>query len=246
MKTIQYTLVALASLISTCVTAEDIVPRVHLVTEVNHPYFYYQEDSKEPTGIGYVIVTELMRRSGIDYELTVLPWLRALRKTEMDPRACLFNMNRTPAREARYRWIGPLAEGGLAIFARPGSPEKLGSLEELKGRIVIGKTDSLSLKGLAEEYGATVIVARKDRQAAMAFYKGRADFWAGGLIDVPLAARHLGFPVPEIALKRSSASLNIGCNLKLDDRLYDRMSKAFKTMGDFRETVVSDWIVISQ
>jgi len=221
-------------------TKADQQPRgqIALITEINHPYLYYKEGTKELTGIAYDMVMELMKRADIKYELKVLPWLRALRVLDNTDNSCLFIMNRTAERELKYQWVGPLVIGGIGIYKKPLSSIEITSLKDLKNYVVVGKEDSVSIKYLKDIFDAEVIKASSDEQAIKLLYHGRAQLWAAGIIDGPLAAKYLGLPKPEIAFKRGITDLSMGCSLNISPIQYKKLLKAYDSMEDFRKAVM--------
>ena len=188
-------------------------------TEINHPHIFIKEGTDELGGIAYDIVKEMIKKTDLDVEIEVNPWLRSVKKQKENDNSCIFAMNRTAEREKYYQWIGPLVSGGLAIYKKADSDIVLNSLNDLKGRTVVGKIDSIALDAIKPEHGAEVVVSGTDEAAAKMFHIGRAELWAGGMIDTPLAARYIGIPEPKVALRLSKADVNIGCSLKLDSNV---------------------------
>ena len=150
-------------------------------------------------------------------------------------------MNRTPAREVHYKWVGPLIIGGLVIYKRPGDPATLNSLEDLRGKIVMGKTDSAGNAGLNTKYGAVVVTFQTDREAAATFYKGRGDFWAGGKIGAPLIAKSLNLPLPEPAFIRKEVDLSMGCSVLTSDTLIQKMNAANASLGSLKDEIIQNF-----
>ena len=213
---------------------------ITIYTEINHPYLFIDEKSGEHIGLGLELLNELMKRAELTPNIVVLPWMRAMKQHKEDSNSCLYIMNRTPERESKFEWVGPMITSGLALYVRPDSNLEIFSLRELKDYTVIGKVDSVSIEGLEEIYKAKVVVANSDEQAIKMFYKGRGDFWAAGRIDGPLAARYLGLPPPKLAMTRSTVDLSMGCSLELSVEKLSKLRKAHETMSEFTSELLEN------
>ena len=207
-------------------TASGTSDKLTFYTEINHPHTFYKDGTEQLTGIAYDIVYAMIEKTGLDVIIEVNPWLRSVKKQKENDNSCIFAMNRTEEREKQYQWIGPLVSGGLAIYKKSDSDIEINSLYDLKGHTVVGKIDSIALDAIKPEHGAKIVVSGTDEAAAKMFHIGRADLWAGGMVDTPLAASYIGIPAPAIALQLSKADVNLGCSLKLDSKVFELLRQA--------------------
>ncbi len=60
------------------------------------------------TGMSVEIVQEIQRRLGVSDPIQVVPWARGLDKLDHEPNTMLLTMARTPERDSRYQWVGPV------------------------------------------------------------------------------------------------------------------------------------------
>lgn len=95
------------------VRAEPVV----IYTE-NYPPYNFLDDHGDVKGLATEKVQQVMRASGLAYEIRLVPWTRGLYFIESDPNALLYSMTRTPSRESRYRWLVPLAQSNFFVFSR--------------------------------------------------------------------------------------------------------------------------------
>ncbi|WCL53746.1 transporter substrate-binding domain-containing protein [Gimibacter soli] len=81
-----------------------------------------------------------MDRTGLRYRLRYLPWSRAMRLIEKNPKALIYQLLRTPEREERFHWIMQVFDGdALHLIALDTTPEARLKLPEiLKGNTLIG------------------------------------------------------------------------------------------------------------
>lgn len=213
-----------------------------LITEINHPYVYYKEGSKELTGIAFDIITELLKRADIQADINVRPWLRAIRMLDESDNSCLFIMNRTAQREAKYTWVGPMLIGNYSLYKRPDSPIVINQVSDIEDYVVIGKTDGTALKDLKKEIDFQTVYTSSDEQSAKLLFHGRGDLWATGDMDGPMAIKNLGLPMPTLAFTRNKTDLSMGCSLKLLPSTLKKLQDAHDTMSDFRNNIVKKYI----
>ncbi|NVD07134.1 amino acid ABC transporter substrate-binding protein [Vibrio sp. JPW-9-11-11] len=98
-----------------CLTALAVNAKVVLMTEEFAPFGFYDSSGKL-TGIGVEIVQNLAQRLDVSSEIQVLPWSRAIKELELLPNKALFCVARTPARNDKFDWVGPILSDGVYLF----------------------------------------------------------------------------------------------------------------------------------
>lgn len=88
--------------------------------------------SEAPRGLAIDIVTELMRRTGDQGPIEVTSFSRLLEALELDTHAVGFVIARTPEREFKMGWVGPLTVSGVYVYKKAGSPVRVRTLDELR------------------------------------------------------------------------------------------------------------------
>ena len=85
---------------------------LRLLTEQAPPTSFLRDG--QPEGYAVEVVRELIRRTGSQARIELLPWTRAyfLAKSEAD--TGLFSVVRTAEREALFQWVGPILQGAQA------------------------------------------------------------------------------------------------------------------------------------
>lgn len=84
------------------------------------PPFTYLDETGIARGAAVDVVLELMSEIGEPIErknIKHLSWARAVEDTETIPGTMLFCMARTPQREDKFKWVGPIAELNLGLVA---------------------------------------------------------------------------------------------------------------------------------
>ncbi|SDD93715.1 polar amino acid transport system substrate-binding protein [Kordiimonas lacus] len=219
--------------------ADDAETTLHLLTEENHPYSYTDTSSGEVTGTGVGIVREIMAQSGVSYSIQSLPWQRAYRRAQSNANTCVFITNRTPAREPLFQWVGPLLEGGWAVFKRPDSTAMIDTPKDLQRYTVVGKSGSASVDDIEEQAGIKVTRTVNDETAAKMLFHGRADFWVSGVIDAPLAAKAANLPAPALALLWKKADLSMACSKATDPDLIARLNAINSSLDALRKSILA-------
>ncbi|WP_213879254.1 transporter substrate-binding domain-containing protein [Pseudomonas sp. dw_358] len=80
---------------------------IEMVTE-DTSYSYLQGD--KVAGVASEIAEQMLQRAGLDdYHMGLYPWARAYDMALLQPNVLIYPMMRTPAREARFKWVGELA-----------------------------------------------------------------------------------------------------------------------------------------
>ncbi|MCJ9429577.1 substrate-binding periplasmic protein [Kordiimonas marina] len=220
-------------------SAGETNPHLSLLTEQNPPYNFRDPKSDQIEGSAVEIVKELMRRANVDYSLTLMPTARAYRAAKETPNTCAFVINRTKTREATFKWVGPLIEGGWALYRRPGSSIVIHDLDDLKPYVVAGKLGSASVKSLERSAHIKVLATINDDLAAKMLYHGRADLWISGVSNAPAAARDIGVPPPELALLWKKADLSLACSRKTDPALIADLNRINQTLDDLRKKALA-------
>lgn len=100
-----------------------------VVTEEWAPYNYLEDG--QLTGMATDVVRAIMARTGDDFEVAVLPSMRAVYTLQNRPKTIMYSMFRTPDREPLYRWVGPIIEESIHPYQLASNPNPVNSLEQL-------------------------------------------------------------------------------------------------------------------
>lgn len=84
------------------------------ITENLAPLNYLDEG--DPQGFSVELLRLMTAQAGIRLRLQVLPWPRAVQLAEASPHGVLFSLTRTPEREARFQWVGPIAQRRILLY----------------------------------------------------------------------------------------------------------------------------------
>lgn len=74
------------------------------------------QNGAEVQGFSVELLRLMAADAGLALTLEVLPWLRAVQHAGAEADSVLFSLTRTPAREAQFRWVGPIAPRRILVY----------------------------------------------------------------------------------------------------------------------------------
>lgn len=100
-------------LLSLPLRAGDVV----IYTE-DYPPYNYRGDDGLVAGGATANVRQLLRESGLSYEIRMVPWARAITGIQSSDSALIYSIVRMPSRETNFTWLAPLAPSSFYLFSR--------------------------------------------------------------------------------------------------------------------------------
>ncbi len=120
------------------------------VTEEAPPYNYLEKSNI--TGASTEIVQELLKKADMKAKFHLWPWNRSLRQAETKANTFVYSTARTPDREKKFKWVGPLITDKWLVHTIESSPiqytENLESLKKYKVAGLIGEADTEYMRDL--------------------------------------------------------------------------------------------------
>jgi len=226
MRTRYFVATALAALLPVTVFAQPL----ELYTENYPPFNIVSEDKLAISGISTEKVRELMRRAGDNYQLSAVPWARSMQQAQNQGGSCMFSTARTPAREQRYQWVGPLVHNNLAVFGRAGAPHPAKNVAELKPHVIGTKRqDASSEYFTALGYAVDPVAADADNPRKM--IRGRFDYWATGELLGLRIIEEQGWSASIVPLfVFLQVDMYLACNREMDQATIARWNRILKQM----------------
>ncbi|MGE4298795.1 MAG: substrate-binding periplasmic protein [Desulfovibrionaceae bacterium] len=89
---------------------------LHIMTSYYPPYNYTENGDVQ--GMAVDVVREIMHRLGVAARIDIKPWRVAYQSTQFLSGHAFFSVPRTRANDILFRWVGPLVESDIALFAR--------------------------------------------------------------------------------------------------------------------------------
>ena len=243
MKILLFTLLTLV--LSSQTFADD---PIHLMTEEFIPYQFHEGegDDKVLTGISIEIIQEIQKKIGNTDAIKMLPWARALKTLGLKKNSALFSTVRTPAREDKYKWVGPLSKLEMVFFKKAGSSINISSMEDAKKIAKIGVTKNVATHEILSSMGfenLEVMQSGHDAKNLKLLTKGRIDMWASPYFYGIFNARKMGVlskveAIPNVIIL--SGHLYIAFNKETDDTIIEQWQSA---LDELRNDGVVDKII---
>ena len=176
-------------------------------------------------------VRMIMERSGIDYQIEMLPWKRAYLLAQTQPDTCVYSTTRVPEREAMFKWIGPTHENDWTLFGRADREYHIASIEDArKYRIGTYNGDVRSDALIAQGFQVDPV---QDKLAnPRKLLVNRIDLWASSVRVGSSILAENGWSariVPVLTFKRTE--LYLACNPSVPDALVAKMNAALRAMN---------------
>jgi len=213
--------------IFSCLNAEN---KISLTAEV-FPPFQYINDGKL-IGISVDIVKAIQKEVNSHTKIKAYPWARAVKLTNAKANRALFSMLRTPDREKKYKWVGPLTSMKLVFFKKKGSTIKLESIEDAKKVARVGVTKGVANYEMLKKQGfqnLQVLSGGRDEKNINKLVDGNIDLWPTLLMAGKYNSKRMGLAgeiVPINNVVAFEGDMYIAFNPQTDDNIIQKWQKA--------------------
>jgi polar amino acid transport system substrate-binding protein len=166
------------------------------------------------------VATDLLRaafaEAGLSYDIAVLARRRAFDQALSHGNGCVYPLNRTEEREQLFRWVGPLAKGGWALFAKADNPLELRALEDAKP-LRVGAAEGDAISQFLKDRGfapVEVSATNADEINIRKLSSDRIDLWATGSMRATYVAAQFAIPIRKV-LQFKDVAVFMGCNREI-------------------------------
>ncbi len=200
------------------------------------PPFNYTENA-QPKGYANAILDAVSAKAALSVERVIFPWARSVASNQSDSNSLLFTTMRTPDRENKYRWVGPIdACDVVAIKLKKRQDIQVSSAKDLNQYAIAfskGAADEEVLKSLGQPSNKLIGVSSTGNAIPM-LYGDRVDLIAGIYLAHAFTAKNNKLDVAQLetafVLKKG-----YGCyfafNPKVDNALFQRFERAFTELN---------------
>jgi polar amino acid transport system substrate-binding protein len=202
---------------------------LQLVTEDDPPHNMLRNG--KVVGISTEKLQEAFRRAGVSQQIELMPWARAYRSALTQSDYCVFSAARTPAREALFKWIGPVGTTEWVLYTRAGW-HKPARLEDLRGKIIGGYVQDVISLWLSE-HGFRVDAATSDAINPRKLQAGHIDYWASTRPrgTALLAQEGLAKEIVPV-LTFGHTDLYLACHTSTPDKVVHEVNHALRRMQE--------------
>jgi polar amino acid transport system substrate-binding protein len=204
-----------------------------VVTEEWAPYNY--QENNQLTGMTTEIVRAIMTLTGDDFEMVLLPSMRASLALKNRPRTIMYSMFRTPEREPLYKWVGPIVEESIHPYQLANAPP-INSLEQLLRAAQITTRHAGLLPDMLQSLGFTNLnkSATENLQLYRMLLAGRTSIIIGDTdAGVTYYSRQLNIApgtLRQIPIELYRSSLYIAFSQDSDDNLVAAWASALEQL----------------
>ncbi len=183
------------------------------------PYLWLQHNV--PQGYVYELITAMSAQLGRKPDLSIYPWVRAIKMTKEGQNYGVFPLDRTADRESSFKWLIHLGTAPNRFFGkRPGSVNiENATLEQLRGlRVGIVRGSSLEKDLHAQNFRN--IQYEKDYQSLLKLLQlGGLDAVYSGYAIMTSAIEEYGFRLEDFStgLNMGSAELYMASSMNVSE-----------------------------
>ena len=200
--------------------------RLQLTTEEYAPFNFDQNG--EIAGLGAEQVREIMRRSGIAYEMTLMAWSRAIGLAREKPMTCVFTTAHTVDRDKQFKWVEPLLVERTLLVRAAGSGIEPGDMAAAAKYRTGTQTGDYTVELLRNAGFSKIDLARDLDLTLKKLLSGRVDLMAVSESYVRRKQSE-GVPVEEVAVLHEQV-FSVACSLETPDSIVQRMQDALTAM----------------
>ncbi len=218
-----------------------------VLTENNFLPYNYIDDGKLE-GISVELVEDMLNKTDIKTDITVVPWDRGYNLLKKGPNIALFSTVRSKQREPHFKWVGPLGSIKMVFLAKKGFNKTIKSIEDIK------KLDSVGLQ-IEEDYTSEALkdagfknLTYSGVNSLNAFYlhTGKIDVWFGTEFQMVEHIKKMNLNPDdfEVVYRADELGLDIDLYLALskdvDDAVVEKLQSALdeiKSSGEYDRVV---------
>jgi len=171
-----------------------------------------------------------MRRAGVSFKVQVMPWSRAYQTALRQRATCVFSTARTEAREASFKWVGPIANSEWVMYGLGISQSRPENIEQARP-LRIGTYHGDVIEEYLGARGYHIHSALSDTVNPQLLLEGKIDLWASDRFEASAMLVKSGLRGRIVPLFAFNASpLYLACNLSVEDDLIRRLGRALADM----------------
>ncbi|MBI3284113.1 MAG: transporter substrate-binding domain-containing protein [Burkholderiales bacterium] len=173
------------------------------------------------------------RRAGVAQHMELVPWARAYRSALTQEGYCAFSTARTSAREALFKWIGPVAAMDWVLYSRADNPAPPpAKLDDVRQEIIGGYWQDVISLWLSAQ-GFQVDSATKDAANPKKLLTGRINYWASSRPRASAMLEKVGLSAHiKPVLTFGHTDLYLACHRTIADETVHKLNLALKRMQE--------------
>ncbi len=214
---------------------------LQLITEEWAPYNYL--DGQKISGFSVEIVQAIVEELGEEHQVTIYPGARGMLMLEKMPNVMNFSLFRTPEREDKYKWIGPLSDEAVFFYKRKDDARIFSSANDIQGvKAVSIPANGLVLAHVNKLGISNLIKSHKKEHQLILLLKERVDLFVGVTpIGLSYYLKKINAPVDSVVktqIKLLQFPLYIACSKEIPDSVIEKWQNALdkvKSSGRYQQ-----------
>ncbi|KHD87622.1 MAG: hypothetical protein OM95_13630 [Bdellovibrio sp. ArHS] len=168
-------------------------PTLRVVTEYWPPVTF--EINGEPQGMAVELTQNLQKQMNRHEPIEVLPWPRAYHLVLNRPNVLLFTVIDNEERKNLFSFLGPIAQGEIALFARRSSVQHFPTLDKLRKAHSIGVHRETAFQNTLERQNFQKIVpVNSPISGVKMLMTGRVDLFCDDVLAISQIMKEAGYP----------------------------------------------------
>lgn len=229
-KMLFFVLIALVVLSAACQKK----PKGMTIITENYPPLSFESGGKI-TGFGAEVVEAIQHELKTDYQPILMPWGEAYERALKEPNVVLFTMERTPEREGKFHFIGPLGANTTYFYALRENGSALSDLEAARQAIGIATTKNWFSEQILKEKGFTNLLSNLDPlEAIQLMMEGKAELGIFTDVTFPQICEKAGVS-PEAfkpVLELQQSEYYIAISKATDESIVEHWRTTFERLGN--------------
>ena len=168
-----------------------------ILTEEYAPLNFTKDGSL--TGQATEVVVELLKRSGTDATINIVPWEEGYKAVLEQPNTALFTTVMTPERKDRLQWVGPVTTLDTNFYALKGSGIVIKTLDDAKKVVSIATVTDHHTEQVLKDEGFTNLQSYPNDQAALQkLLSGEVQLYITTNVAVPMLLENSGATMDDV------------------------------------------------
>ena len=178
--------------------SSDVPGTLQIYTE-QYPPLTFRNNQGDLTGFGVDVASEIMKRNQIFADIRLTLWSNAYELALHNPDFCLFTMDRTPARDTLFQWVGPIGTNTTFFYVKNGSGITISSIDDARNLASVGTVSFWFSDQYLREQGFTNLVSDSDPKIMTEkLMQGEIDAFVCTSVTFPDILKDLGYEYAQV------------------------------------------------
>lgn len=156
----------------------------------------FSRDGKA-TGLATEVVEEIMRRTGMQAPIEVVPWPRAYKYATTEQNVVLFSTTYIPEREKLFKWVGPIVSTTSSVYRKRGGM-RFENIEQARAARVLVYRETFLEQLLHDKGFHNLYLVTSGAESMRMLMAGRAPLMAYDDIALAATAESEGLNISDI------------------------------------------------